>query len=156
MLGVTGLLIAMLPFVASLAPGPRAKNALPAIDVSQLLPGQYVVHDAHLEKLFVVRTPWNEIKVYGVPFTHGHYLMPDLNWWKGFMPCRSFGPELSNGRLEAGAVFRCWDKDKQEPWWTETLVWDLHGKNKKGVVPDLLAPRYEVAGDKLIIYPQSR
>ncbi len=144
-LALIGLAIAFAPFVLSLNPSKRVDASLPRIKVSSLEPGKSMLvnhpqlpgsYSKTFWSILFVRKHDGELKAWKVLTKDSAVLMPDLHWWRPFVPCKHFGPTEKDGRIDETAPIQCHDEPITE-WWSKVWRWDIDGKNLSGQADDM-------------------
>lgn len=131
-----GLVLAVTPFFISLTPSEKSIAALPRIKVPAIQAGQFAfVEDPQSTSqwpsaLLLFRQRNGELFVWVIPTKDGVVAMPDIHWWRGYIKCPSFAPDISK------EVISCSDPGLSA-WWKENYRWRLDGKNINGVVDDM-------------------
>ena len=76
--------------------------------------------------------------------------MPDLAWFRVGGFCNTFEPEMDDGKLKPGGVFRCMDKNLNK-WQEQEWLWSYEGKNLGKYTEDMYVPRHLVKNNQLIL-----
>ncbi len=153
-----GFVLVMTPFIISLKPNLKAEALLPRIDLSDLVPGKYVIqkHPAYGNSyngyqwgVLMYFKNDGTFKIWDVPIGNGGVGMPDMHWYRPMFSCKDFGPSLTNGLIDESMPLKCHDDDIYE-WWKPHLVWDIDGKNIKGEVDNLKPTRGHIEGNNFV------
>jgi hypothetical protein len=160
-LGIVAVVLAALPFMASLQPSASAGAQLPRIDVSRLSPGHYMSADLPTEqvsgiRLLIIRGRDGALSVYRLPTSRGKVRLPDVTWFREGPECETFGSDSDGDVVRAESVIRCQDAaliDKY-PEWSSEWRWSLGGKNLGTGTEDLPRAKYVLEG-KSIVYGKS-
>ena len=135
-----GVGFSFVPFFGSLGPGEKENAALPRIDISSIQPGSFEfrphlaigrLHSGYDWHVLIYRKVDGSVNVWDVPMMDGMVGMPDLEWWRPFHKCQSFGPTVINGVVDESLPIMCHDVSLPSDGWSEQWRWDIDG-NKLG------------------------
>lgn len=154
-----GLVLASMPFFASLRPTPQAEQALPHLDLSAIQPGTYaIIANETAPPMGSVHWAWlllrqhnGQIAVWDVPTQNHAVLMPDYFWWRpSWVRCEHFGPSLSAGTLNEALPITCHDAglsaQQRQDW-----RWDIRGRSLSDNVESMLPTQGVVEGRYFVV-----
>ncbi len=145
-----GLAFAAAPFISSLNPTVRSVHESLHIPIGELAKGKYFIKDLPHSRLFVLNAYDSGVRVYLVPMQRERVQMPDLAWFRVGGFCNTFEPEMDDGKLKPGGVFRCMDKNLNK-WQEQEWLWSYEGKNLGKYTEDMYVPRHLVKNNQLIL-----
>jgi len=171
LLGGVDLIMASVPFVSSLGPSKKAKSEMVAWSTPpepNLEPGQVLVRQvtesARRDNLnggwspiwgkrdLLIRDHEGVYYSFRVPTWKGKVVLPRILWgqWEG--ECVNFGPQTTDGMLEARVTIQCNDPDYKS-WFENEPKWSLVGDSLVEPYPDLPKLRCRDEGkDELTCY----
>jgi len=134
-LGSVGLAIVLVKLTRSLLLPGRGKSDVVALEVRDLALGAYRTYDGRNSRLYVARTPSDEVWAFTVPLRAGKIELPTNHWGgRPAFSCANFRPETKDGALTPASVFLC--RDLHVPaWGAPRWRWGLDGKNA-AQIPD--------------------
>ncbi|WP_206485846.1 hypothetical protein [Thalassotalea sp. G2M2-11] len=143
---VVGISFSFVPLIASLKPSENSLNKAPHIDLSLVQKGQTVEFSVPQFKVIISKHDNEQITAFAIPSKDGIYLLPEFDWQRPMLPCKSF---IQNEN------YQCVDTIDKEPVWFNFMEWDKSGKyigeNKWGKeIPDLITPKYKIAAGQFI------
>lgn len=142
-----GLILAFIPFGASLNPSAKSIANLPRTDISDLSNGQYKIStvsslggagNGYSWGVLVYKNFAGEINVWDIPVKDKGVGLPDLKWWRPTLLCSEFGPTKVNGSVDESLPIKCHDDESELYWLRPHWKWTIEGKNIIGEFSDLL------------------
>jgi hypothetical protein len=138
--GVSGLVTAAVPFVASLNVSERALANRPHIPIDHIGLGDSALITAegssYSMTFMVYRSLKGEVRVWNIPTHKGKAILPDIRWGRWAMLCNEFTLDKERN------VFRCLDdKLQQYSWVTDEMLWDLNGMNLGTFTEDMICAK---------------
>jgi hypothetical protein len=135
--GVSGLVVAAVPFVASLNVSERALANRPRIPIDHIGMGESEIitteGTTYSMTFMVYRSFEGEVRVWNIPTHKGKVLLPDIRWGRWAMLCDEFTLDKEKN------VFRCLDDELQQySWVTDEMLWDVNGKNLGKFTEDMI------------------
>jgi hypothetical protein len=152
-LAFVGIVVAAIPFVASLAPNDRSRASLPLVDVADLGVGEFKVIEHLDRRIYVLHLAADQFTALWVPLSDGAVVMPDMQWFRPAGLCRNFGPDHESGVLVADARFTCRDVGS-EAWLRTAWLWDAAGHYvgpAQYPMQDMPQMRFELVGSQLLL-----
>lgn len=151
LLGVFG---ASIPFFYSMKPPITAGQTLPHIDISELEPGEYLIHRdlsaGFLEFAYLIlHDHGSAIRVFEIPLINDQVMLPDVHWFRWGALCTEFGPDMEEGLMRENGVIQC--QDDEPPEWGDEWRWAYDGKNLGQYTDDMEVPRYQLEGPYVVI-----
>jgi hypothetical protein len=135
--GISGFVMASVPFVASLNISERELANRPHIPIDHIGIGESGLITFEGKPYFmtfmVYRSLNGEVRVWRIPMHKGKVLLPDIRWGRWGMLCNDFSLDKEKN------VFRCFDDELQQHGWvTNEMLWDLNGKNLGTYTEDMI------------------
>jgi hypothetical protein len=127
-LGSVGLVIALAKLTPSLLLFGRGRLDAVTLEVRDLALGAYRAYDGRNSRLYVVRTPSDEVWAFIVPVRAGKVALPDGHWGRPAFNCSDFRPDAKDGAITPNSLFRCRDVDVPA-WGVSHWRWRLDGKS---------------------------
>lgn len=152
-LGAAGAAILVFLQLPSLLMTGGADSDAPTLEIRDLALGTYQSFDGRHSRLYVVRTPADEVWALTVPLQAGRVELPHIHWSAHpAFSCANFGPETSEGALTPTSVFRCRDADVPA-WWVPRWRWALNGRSASQI-PDYIddMPRVKVERSGAVVH----
>ena len=88
-IGVAGLVVAIVLFVPTLNPDEKARLPRARIDVSELPPGAFFEEKLQSSRVFILRNFDRQFHVFVVPYREGAYWLLEFDWSRPAVPCAS-------------------------------------------------------------------
>jgi len=141
---IVGIFFIFIPFTSSLKPNDATFNSAPHMDITFVKKGQSIELEVPQYKIHISRESNNRIVVFATPYRDGLYQLPEFNWQRSLLPCRSFIQEFG---------YQCLDTIDNEAVWYSYMKWDKGGKyigeHKWGEkIPNLLIPKYKISAEQ--------
>lgn len=149
-IGLAGLAAALALFDFSRGPGEGTQPTHLQVDISELRPGSFIEEQLESSQVFILRDFDSQLHVYVVPFRDGVYWLPEFDWSRPAVPCASFGPDNTDGKLDEEGAFRCWLPDYGE-FFRREHSWSYAGKNLGYRTADMKIPNFEVNKDTIVL-----
>ena len=143
---VIGFFFISMPFILSLKPNADALNKAPHFDLSFIKNGQSTEFEVHHFKIHISKGDNGQINAFALPFRDDFYKLPEFNWQRPLLPCKSFTQDFG---------YQCLDILDNKPVWYSYMKWDNNGKyvgeNKwDKEIPNLLTPKFKIVGEQFI------
>ena len=141
-----GIIFSLIPFKSSLSPNSASLNRLPHFNISTLKANQIHEFEAPFFRVHITKNNDNSLNVLAIPVREGVFQLPEFNWGRPLLPCKSFVQDFG---------YQCLDKAKGEFLWYHYMKWDKDGvyvgENKwDKAIPNLITPKYKVMAKHLI------
>ena len=135
--GISGLVVAAVPFIGSLNVSERALANRPHITIDHIGEGESEIitsEGATYSMTFMVyRSLKGDVRVWKIPVYKGKIILPDIHWGRWAMLCDEFTLDKVKN------VFRCLDEHLQQySWVTDEMLWDVDGKNLGKFTEDMI------------------
>jgi len=152
---LSGIVFACVPFVGALKPPANAGENLPAVDVSKLENGDFIIYDSEADYYFkprylIIKGYDSKIRVFEYP-TRGYVRLPDYRWYRWGPRCQDFGPETVNGKLKPNGMILCKDKEALD-WLSDEMHWDYNGENLGKYTEDMNSTKFKIKGHFLYLH----
>jgi hypothetical protein len=148
--GLAGLVVVIASFILSLAPARKPQFSHPRIDISELRPGSFIEERLESSRVFILLDFDGQIHAYVVPYRDGAYWLPEFDWSRPAIPCASFGPDNTEGKLDKEGVFRCWLPDYGE-FFRREHSWSYTGRKLGYRTADMRATNIEIDQDMVVL-----
>jgi hypothetical protein len=143
---IVGVVYILVPFTSSLQPSADALNKAPHLDLSSVKKGQRSEFKVPHFKIYISKLGNSKINAVAIPFRDGAYQLPEFNWQRPLLPCKSFIQDFG---------YQCLDVIDNKLVWYSYMKWDNNGNyigenkwDKK--IPNLLIPKYKIAAEQFI------
>jgi len=145
--GLGGLVVAITPFILSLVPAKKPQLAHPQIDISELRPGSFIEERLQSSRVFILLDFDAQIHAYVVPYRDW---LPEFDWSRPAIPCASFGPDNTDGKLDEDGAFRCWLPDYGE-FFRREHSWSYAGRNLGYRTADMRNTNIEIDQNMVVL-----
>jgi len=144
---IVGLLYLSIPFFSSLGPNSSSLHRALQLNVLGMKIGASIVKKHEKVSFYISRHSEQVFSVFMLPMQHEAFLLPEFDWQRPVLPCKSF--------IQPDG-FQCLDEKEGTRLWYSYMIWDKNGKyvgkQKWGkVIPDLMPVNYVTQGSQLII-----
>jgi len=151
-IGLLGVGIVLLSFLATTLETGKDRSGRPGVTLADLKTGSFIEVELQSTRVFVLRDFDDQVYVFSVPFSDTAYWLPEFDWSHPAVPCAQFEPDNKNGLLVEDGMFRCVLPDNGE-FFRREHSWSYAGKNQGYHTADMKIADYEMTEDSILLSP---